>query len=245
MSESSTEGACVLFISFEGGEGTGKSTQAQMLVQRLEEEGFGVSFVREPGSTELGWYLREWLKSGRPHTLRAELYLFIAARAELVEAEILPALQRGSIVIADRYVDSTLAYQGYGRGLNLRHIVSINRYATHETMPSLTFLLDAPPEKALQRLSAVQLSFAFPDLSEGHGERAIEGYRFEDQNLQFHQRVRNGFQELAHEDLKRWTVLDATASQNELAERVWTETKSRLERRSSELVPEPTLFQSA
>ena len=119
-----------LFIVFEGGEGSGKSTQADCLLQRLSEAGYQSVLVREPGTTTLGLYLREYLKSKRPLTLESELLLFAAARAQLVAEEVRPALERGITVVADRYTGSTVAYQGFGRGIRRDVIDYLNDYVT-------------------------------------------------------------------------------------------------------------------
>jgi dTMP kinase len=197
-----------LFITFEGGEGAGKSTQANLLVERLRAVGETVVALREPGGTPLGDYLRDWLKaSDRPLTAEAELLLFVAARAELVRSLIIPALAAEQAVVLDRYADSTTAYQGYGRGLPLRQVTSANALATGGLSPGLTVLLDAPPEATLQRA----LSRTGED-----GER-----RFEDEAPAFHRRVRAGFLRLAKRSPERWLVLDAMESEATIHARVW------------------------
>jgi dTMP kinase len=197
-----------LFITFEGGEGAGKSTQANLLVERLRAVGETVVALREPGGTPLGDYLRDWLKaSDRPLTAEAELLLFVAARAELVRSLIIPALAAEQAVVLDRYADSTTAYQGYGRGLPLRQVASANALATGGLSPGLTVLLDAPPEATLQRA----LSRTGED-----GER-----RFEDEAAAFHRRVRAGFLRLAKRSPERWLVLDAMESEATIHARVW------------------------
>ncbi|MCX7912940.1 MAG: dTMP kinase, partial [Dehalococcoidales bacterium] len=140
-----------LFITFEGGEGSGKSTQVQRLYHRLCRAGFAVVLVREPGGTPLGERLGRLLKHSRRSEVAiapvAELFLFNACRAQLVSDVILPALDRGEIVLCDRYSDSTLAYQGYGRGLDLGTVRTVNRLATGRAIPDLTVLLDIPVEE--------------------------------------------------------------------------------------------------
>ena len=144
-----------LFISFEGGEGSGKSTQAALLAERLQQAGRRVAHLREPGSTGLGDYLRRWLKSNdRAMTHEAELFLFTAARAELVRRVVKPALKDGEVVVCDRYADSTMAYQGYGRGLPLAAVQSANRLAAGGVWPDVTFLLDGDPQALLLRARA-------------------------------------------------------------------------------------------
>ena len=146
-----------VFISFEGGEGSGKSTQAEVLTERLTNAGVAVEFVHEPGTTELGWQIRDILKRGLPGesviSAEAELLLFSAARAQLVLAALRPLQDRAdTVVVADRYVDSTTAYQGYGRGIPMEQVEVVNALATQGIMPDLTFLLDLPPMNGLTRI---------------------------------------------------------------------------------------------
>lgn len=216
-----------LFISFEGGEGTGKSTQATLLGQRLAAEGYLVVPVHEPGGTDLGGYLRTYLKSNtHPLTPAAELFLFVAARAELVRRVIQPQLAAGAIVIADRYADSTTAYQGYGRRVPMRHVEQANALATAGVWPDLTLLLDADPEDALLR-ARTQGALADTRPPEERevtaGARASEGdqQRFESAGLAFHRRVRDGYHALATKEPQRWSVIDATQPKDRVAQLVW------------------------
>ena len=140
-----------LFIVFEGGEGSGKSTQAERLYRRLSEERSAL-LVREPGTTPLGLHLRDYLKSGRPLTPESELLLFAAARAQLVADQIRPSLERGITVISDRFSGSTVAYQGYGRAGRRDVIDYLNNYATSGLNPDVTYLLDIDPEEGLHRV---------------------------------------------------------------------------------------------
>ncbi len=223
-------GRRILFISFEGGEGSGKTTQISLLAERLRLAGRAPLVVREPGSTPLGEYLRQWLKSQPGTTPLAELYMFEAARAQLVADVVLPALARGEVVIADRFTDSTVAYQGYGRGLDVEHIRSLNRHATQGRSPDVTFFLDMPIEEALRRVSASAAPplFAFEDADSPDARRAREGTRFEEEALEFHHRVREGYLEIARQEADRVVVLDGRASREALAERVWGEVSGRL-----------------
>ena len=216
-----------LFISFEGGEGSGKSTQAETLQQRLQQAGVSSLLLQEPGTTPLGVFLRDKLKQEiqREHALSpgAELFLFAAARAELVAKEISPALQeRATMVIADRFADSTIAYQGYGRRLPLEDVATINRIATQGVSPNATFLLDCPPEVGLERLSP---QFRLPlDHDEAPSDPRIDlagTRRFERESLDFHKRVRNGYLMIADEEPDRWCVIDATMSAQEISDIVW------------------------
>ena len=212
-----------VFVSFEGGEGSGKTTQATILHNRLVKEGYATSLVHEPGSTELGWYLRGYLKSKGNISREAELLLFVAARVELVNAVIRPSLNRGMSIVADRYADSSVAYQGYGRKIDLEMIQSLNDLATGGLMPDITFLMDIEPEKGLRAIGQPQLRLPLESGSEQSPVRQDqEGQRqFEEQPLEFHRRVREGYLKLAAQDLERWVVVDAGFSVDEVSEQVW------------------------
>ncbi len=201
-----------LFVSFEGGEGAGKSTQTAMLVERLRESGRDARLVHEPGGTELGEYLRTWLKATyQPLTAEAELFLFAAARAELVRRVVLPALEAGAAVVADRFADSTTAYQGYGRRLPMRQVSSANRLATAGHWPDLTVLLDAAPAVGLAR----------SHVRDATSDAGRDARRFESAELAFHRRVRQGFLRIAKREPERWLVLDASAPAEQIAASVW------------------------
>jgi dTMP kinase len=220
-----------LFISFEGGEGAGKSTQAALLTTRLQEVGQAVVSVREPGGTPLGEKIRPWVK-GVEMTPQTELLLFAAARAQLVATVIRPSLQGGKIVIADRFADSTTAYQGYGRGLPLDLVRAANQAATGGVMPDLTFLLDQPAEQGLQRIGEAQLGLPLGDDEEqgnsrGRMDDAAQS-KFEQQGLAFHRKVRSGFLKLAGEEPHRILVVDAAKLEEEIAEAVWQRVETRL-----------------
>ena len=193
-----------LLITFEGGDGAGKSTQARRLRNRLARAGHPVRLVAEPGGTVLGQRLRRLLKFSRQEiTPQAELLLFLASRAQLTQEIILPALAQGDIVICDRYADSTAAYQGYGRGLDLENIHRLNAGATQGLRPRLTVLLDAAPEEALQRRAP--------------GARD----RMERDAAEFRARVRQGYGELARNEPDRWLIVDAGLPRAEVAREVW------------------------
>jgi dTMP kinase len=215
-----------LFISFEGGDGSGKSTQADALHKRLEDSGVDCLFVREPGSTPLGEVLRAWLK--REHADEnemspvAELFLFEAARAELVEKSIRPALDDGKVVVADRYADSTVAYQGYGRGIPVDVIEQMNKTATSALTPDLTFLLDCPAGEGLARVGAMK-STADASRNDAPGTR-----RFEQESLEFHTRVRDGYREIARREPARWHVIDGTQTPEQIASEIWAIAQRRL-----------------
>ena len=224
-----------LFISIEGGDGTGKTTQAHLLYGRLKEAGLNVKLVQEPGTTPLAEYLRLWLKGskGADHPLneRSELFLFAAARADLVNSVILPFLSRpGAIVVSDRYVDSTRAYQGYGRGLDRGLVDAVNELTVGNVLPGLTILLDCPPAMALERIGKMQLGFAMDAVVSAHStRRATEGFRLEDESLDFHDRVYQGYRELARAEPERWHVVDASRPVEEISKSIWEAVSRRLE----------------
>ena len=217
-----------MFISFEGGEGSGKSTQAESLRERLQREGISCLLVREPGTTPLGLFLRQRLRreQRREDSISpiAELFMFGAARAELVAKVLKPALERpDTVVIADRYADSTTAYQGYGRRRDLRDVNLVNRLATDGAMPDLTFLLDCPPQKGLERVASSQARLLLgPHDATEPGRVDEEGSRrFEEESPEFHDRVRAGYLKMAKQEPERWCVIDATRSMDEISETIW------------------------
>ena len=235
-----------LFISFEGGEGSGKSTQAKMLHERLLEEHHQALFLHEPGSTALGRHMRDLLK-GRPwggETIShgAELFMFTAARAELVTKIIKPLIrqQQGVVIIADRYADSTIAYQGYGRRMSIEELITVNRLATQGVMPDLTFLLDCTPEEGLKRVGELQTVLPLDVADEASGGRVDkEGTtRFEEESIEFHERVRKGYLKIAAQEPGRFRVIDATASIENIAEQIWSIVVERLPRPSDAGPPE-------
>ncbi len=196
------------FVTIEGGEGAGKSTLLDALAERARAEGFEVVTCREPGGTELGESLREaLLGSGGPAPdARAELLVFAAARAQLVAEVVQPALERGALVLCDRYADSTTAYQHHGRGLPRDTVDSVNAAATHGLTPDLTLLLDLPPDAGLRRAGRA-------------------GDYMEREGLAFHERVRAGYLDLAASEPDRWRVLDAWRSAAELVDEAWGEVR--------------------
>jgi dTMP kinase len=224
-----------LFITFEGGEGCGKSTQARTLLKSLHQQQIPAILTYEPGGTFLGQLLRQWIASsgGRlpipeknslqlslieepigiraeffepdavlhSTTPRAELLAFLIARAQLVDEVIRPNLDNGNVVLCDRFADSTVAYQGYGRGLDLSLIKTANRIATQRLKPNLTVLLDLAPEQGLIRKWSRD--------------------QFEAIQLDFHRRVREGYLKMAAAEPERWLVIDATLPKNEIANIIW------------------------
>lgn len=197
-----------LFITLEGGDGSGKSTQIKSLLRRLQTRHITAMAIREPGGTPLGDRLRQLLKfSSTPLTPEAELLLFNASRAQLVADVIRPALERGEVVLCDRFTDSTLAYQGYGRGISLATVQAVNRAATGSLKPDLTIFLDLSPEEGMGRRSTTRDRF-----EQGFEQKGITA---------FHQRVRQGYLELTRKEPERWLTLDARLSQREVSRLIW------------------------
>ena len=198
------------FIVFEGGDGSGKSTQARSLLRRMRRRDVKVLRTHEPGGTPLGQYLRRLLKSGDAMTPMSELMLFEAARAQLVDTVIKPFLDQGGVVIADRFTSSTMAYQGYGRGLDRELIERLNREATGGLEPDLTVLLDLPVETALAR----------------KGKR--NGDNFDGAPVDFHRKIRRGYTALAAADPGGWLVLDGQRPPEDLGREIWVKVQSIL-----------------
>jgi len=198
------------FITLEGPEGAGKSTQSTRLAAGLTERGFDVFATREPGGTTAGEMIRRILLDGPELDGWTEALLFTAARAQLVREVIRPQLQAARVVLCDRYTDSTLAYQGYGRGLDLAILTRLQDEATGGLRPALTFLLDLPVERGLSRIPTASLD------------------RLDRETDAFHHRVRQGYQEMAVADRERWVVVDATLPPDRLAERMLAVTVERL-----------------
>ena len=194
-----------LFITFEGGEGSGKSVQAKTLCRRLFKLAVPVLLTYEPGGTSLGNKLGRWLKwtDDRDISPLTELLLFNASRAQLVTEIIRPNLESGITVICDRYADSTTVYQGYGRGLDLETVKTISNVATHGLKPDLTVLLNIPVTAGLARKK---------------GERHD---RFEQEETAFHQRIREGYLKLAADDPERWLIIDASQSKAKVEQIIW------------------------
>ena len=201
-------------IAFEGGEGAGKTTQARLLAIWLREQGFDVVATHEPGATKVGMRLRALLLDTSHAGLspRAEALMYAADRAEHVESVIAPALDRGAIVVTDRFTDSSIAYQGRGRNQETAHVAGLNRWATGGLQPDLTILLDLPP-------------------AEGLGRRAPSADRLEAEPADFHQRVREGFVAQAAAEPHRYLVLDATRPPDELSREI--------QDRVRDLLPDP------
>lgn len=235
-----------LFIAFEGGEGSGKTTQAQALLRKLRRRGYNALLLQEPGGTPLGRILRQLLTSPRgglvykrdkqflvaalgettesvllPLASEAELFLFAASRAQLVAELIQPALEEQRIVLCDRYTASTLAYQGYGRSLDLGALTVVNRLATRGLTPDLTILLDIDPKEGLAR-----------------SQKRAPTDRFEQEELAFHERVRQGYLTLAKEGGGHWVTLDASLPSRTLSKMIWEKVQGWLAR--SRIQPKET-----
>lgn len=194
-----------MFITFEGPEGSGKSTQLPRLAQFLEESGYSVVKTREPGGTKIGDQIREVLMRMENTELhpRTEILLFLAARAQLVEELIRPSLQEGKIILCDRYGDSTLAYQGYGHGLNLDDLRAMLQFATGGLKPDLTILLDIDVLTGLKRKKI-----------------KAEWNRIDAFELSFHERVREGYHILAAQEPDRWKIVDAAQNPEQVQKEI-------------------------
>jgi dTMP kinase len=208
------EDARGLLLALEGGEGSGKTTQARLLAIWLRDQGFEVVATHEPGATKVGMRLRAILldKSHAGLSPHAEALMYAADRAEHVATTIRPALERGAIVVTDRYVDSSLAYQGAGRKLPMDEIARLNKPATGGLLPDLTIVLDLPPSVGLAR-------------------RTPSADRLESEPEEFHQRVRRGFRSLADADPSRYLVVDATLPPQDVAKKI--------QERVREMLPDP------
>lgn len=191
-----------VFVCFEGGDGSGKSTQSGLLSGWLEEQGYAVVRTFEPGATEVGRKLRTIVLSPETGEIsdRTEALLYAADKAEHVDTVVQPALDRGEVVITDRYVDSMLAYQGAGRALDVDEVEQVARWATHDLRPHLTVVLDLEPEHGLGRFA--------------------ERDRIEGESLEFHLRVREGYLRMAAADADHYLVIDARADRDAIAGRV-------------------------
>ncbi len=207
-----------IFVTFEGGEGAGKTTQIKLLANHLRSQGQDVLETRDPGGTTIGKEIRNLLLDRENTRMadRTELLLYQASRAQLVREVILPALEKGQIVLSDRFTDSTIAYQGYGRGLDVGVIRAMNDFTTQGVHPDLTFLLDLDPQVGLQRA--------------GRGSPGKAPDRIEAEILAFHHRVREGYRTLAREEPFRIVTVDAAQGMAEIADQVWEQFTASLSR---------------
>lgn len=229
-----------LFIVFEGGEGAGKSTHIRHLYGLLSQHGYRSKFLREPGGTALGEYLRPIVALPRqalvsawgrslvppqpasqlaskelwvPLSVPSELFLFLASRAQLVQEVIRPALAKGTTILCDRFTHSTLAYQGYARGLELDMLRHLNHIATGGLEPDLIVLLDLEPSQALARK-----------------RRGGDLSRFEEEEMEFHRRVRQGYLDFVRAEPQRWLVVDSSQPRQEVARAIWERVKAELDK---------------
>lgn len=191
-----------LFVTFEGPDGSGKTTQIEMLAERLRHLGHNVLITREPGGTSIGNQTRTVVHDVKnaEMTGETEFLLYSASRAQLVRQVIEPHLERGGTVLCDRFADSSMAYQGYGRELDLEMIRCITHFATGGLVPDLTIYLDLPVEVGLRRKQSA------------HAAQAGEWNRLDQQTIEFHRRVRQGYLKMAQAEPNRWLVVDATQS---------------------------------
>ncbi|MFN4293942.1 MAG: dTMP kinase [Thermoflexales bacterium] len=203
-----------MFISFEGLDGSGKTTQIQRLAVWLRTHRRHVLTLREPGGTKIGDAIRVILhdRSNSNMDSRAELLLYCASRAQLVAEQVQPYLRSGGIVLSDRFADSTLAYQGYGRGLDLDFLRSLLDFVTHGIKPDLTLYFDVDPERALARRMA----------------SGAEVNRMDVETIEFHRRVRDGYHQLIAQEPERWQLIDASATTDQVAAQVQDIVKARL-----------------
>jgi dTMP kinase len=202
-----------LFVTFEGGEACGKSTQVRRLVRQLEKRGRTVLAVHEPGFTETGSAIRQLLlhaKAGDSMRSETELLLFAASRAQLVRETIWPALQKGSVIVSDRFYDSTTVYQGIGRGLHLPFIKALNEFVVGECKPDRTFLLDLDVPVSRAR----QLRRVRPVGQQDRMERLSD---------EFFEKVRRGYLEIARAEPERVKIIDASRTEDQVEEAIWHE----------------------
>lgn len=204
-----------LFVTFEGGEGSGKSTVLKMVDALLREEGYETVLSREPGGTPISEEIRNVILDRKNTNMdpRTEALLYAASRRQHLVEKIWPALKEGKIVLCDRFLDSSLAYQGGARGLGIDEILKVNEYATEGTLPDLTILFDIEPEKGLARIAANQ---------------GREVNRLDLEKISFHEGVRATFQSLAKRFPDRYVVIDASQSLENVVSDAYKAIKSRL-----------------
>ncbi len=201
------------FITFEGIDGSGKSLQIEMLADYLSELGEKILVVREPGTTVIGEHVRNILMDKKNNTMsyKTEALLFMAARAQLMQEKIIPALENNYTVICDRFIDSSVVYQGIGRGLGEKFIKELNKFVTENIEPDITFFLDISPQNAWLRKIGVQTSD-----------------RFESENINFHQKIYLGYKKLIVENPNRIICIDANVSPEEIHTQIVNATKEKI-----------------
>ena len=204
-----------MFITFEGPEGSGKTTVSNIIEKRLEDIGYQVVHTREPGGTPIAEQIRNIIldKTNTMLDARAEALLYAASRRQHLVEKVWPALKEGKIVICDRYIDSSLAYQGGARNLGVENVLSINMFATEGTFPDMTLLFDITPEEGLKRIAA-------------NANREVN--RLDLEKIEFHKLVRNTFLELAKQYKDRYVIIDASKPLDEVVENTWKEILKKL-----------------
>ncbi len=204
-----------MFITFEGPEGSGKTTVSNIIEKRLEEIGYQVVHTREPGGTPIAEQIRNIIldKANTMLDARAEALLYAASRRQHLVEKVWPALKEGKIVICDRYIDSSLAYQGGARHLGVENVLNINMFATEGTFPDMTLLFDIKPEDGLHRIAA-------------NANREVN--RLDLEKIEFHKSVRNTFLELAKQYKDRYVIIDASKPLDEVIENTWKEILKKL-----------------
>ena len=219
---STTERGRGSFITFEGMDGCGKTTQMTLLARKLREEGYGVLESYEPGGTPIGTQVRRILLDSANQELcpTAELLLYFACRAQNVEQAILPALSEGKIVLSDRFTDSTLAYQGVGRGLGKEVVLALDAIASRGLVPDLTVLIDIDLETSLSRAHSRNRELS--------GKSAFAETRMDDQAVEFHRRVHDAYAELAAAEPRRFEVIDGRRAIQAVFEDVWRAVAKRI-----------------
>ncbi len=204
-----------MFITFEGPEGSGKTTVSNIIEKRLEDIGYQVVHTREPGGTPIAEQIRNIIldKANTMLDARAEALLYAASRRQHLVEKVWPALKEGKIVICDRYIDSSLAYQGGARNLGVENVLNINMFATEGTFPDMTLLFDITPEEGLKRIAA-------------NANREVN--RLDLEKIEFHKLVRNTFLELAKQYKDRYVIIDASKPLDEVVENTWKEILKKL-----------------
>ncbi len=211
-----------MFIAFEGIEGCGKSTQSKLLVDRLTKKGFDVVHTREPGGCELGDKLREILLDSKNKNIekRSELFLYLAARSQHVKQKILPALKQKKIVVIDRFNYSTMAYQGYGRGIDLSFLEQLCDFSSFNIWPDITIVLDIPVEMGIERAKK---------RNKERMKSGIDESRFEMEKKEFHNRVREGYLKLCERFKEKMILIDGKGDVKTVHERIIGALKNKLE----------------
>ena len=206
-----------LFISFEGPEGSGKTTQISRLASKLRAQGIEVVTTREPGGTKTGELIREILQhnlSGEHIYEETEILLFAASRAQHVRSVVQPALERGACVLSDRFLDSTIAYQGFGRGMKIPSLEWINKYAVAGIIPEMTFLLDLAVEEGLERIHKRNRMIKMDGID-----------RMESEGLSFHKAVRTGYLKIARKNRGRFRIIHASQEMDKIEDQIWKQIK--------------------